>query len=246
MDLVLLIGSFIAGFLTVLAPCILPLLPVVIGGSLGSNTTTKRNPYIIIGSLAVSIVAFTLIIHGISSLLYVSDSVWRYFSATLVLIVGISFLFPSIWVKIPLVSKLSLSSNRQLGSGFQKKGTMGDVIIGSSLGPVFTSCSPTYFLILANVLPKNFIEGFIYLLAYAAGFSVVLLFIALIGDTLLSKLNILARNEGRFKKTIGILIILSAILLYTSLDKEISTLLLDLNLFVDTTDIELNIIDNTT
>ncbi|MYE38393.1 MAG: cytochrome C biogenesis protein [Candidatus Spechtbacteria bacterium SB0662_bin_43] len=246
MDFFLLAGSFIAGFLTVLAPCILPLLPVVIGGSLGSDTTTKRNPYIIIGSLAVSIIAFTLIIYGISSLFYVPDSVWRYFSATLVLIVGISFLFPSLWVKIPVVSKLALSSNRSLGSGFQKKGILGDAIIGSSLGPVFTSCSPTYFLILANVLPKNFIEGFIYLIAYAVGFCVVLLFIALVGDTLLSKLNVLARNEGRFKKIIGVLIILSAILLYTSLDKELSALLLDLNLFVDTTSIEVNIINSST
>ncbi len=243
MDLLLLFASFIAGALTVLAPCILPLLPVVVGGSLSSNTQNRRNPYIIIGSLAVSVIAFTLIIQGISSLFYVPDSVWRYFSGTLILIVGISFLFPSLWIKIPLVSKLSLSSNKTLGTGFQRKDVMGDAIMGASLGPVFTSCSPTYFLILASVLPKSFIEGFIYLSAYTIGLSVVLLFIVLIGDKIISKISNLASGEGKFKKIVGILIIASAILLYTGLDKELSTLILDLNLFIDTTSIEKNILD---
>ena len=56
----LLFVSFIAGVLTVLAPCILPLLPVIIGGA--AQNHERRNPYIITASLAVAVVLFTLLL----------------------------------------------------------------------------------------------------------------------------------------------------------------------------------------
>lgn len=236
----ILLASFIAGFLTVLAPCILPLLPVVIGGSLTSNTETKRNSYIIILALIISIVSFTLIIEGISSLFYVPGYVWDYISASLILIVGITFLFPVLWLKLPLVASLSRESNKSLGQGAQKKGLWGDVIIGASLGPVFSSCSPTYFLILGIVLPRDFLEGLIYITAYVIGLGVVLLFIILIGEKFLSKLNVLASEKGKFKKSIGTIMIVIAILIYTGLDKEIATQLLDWGFF-NSADLELDV-----
>jgi cytochrome c biogenesis protein CcdA len=60
MDLGLLPISFIAGILTILAPCVLPLLPIIIGGSLEEKSI--RRPIIITLSLAASIVVFTLIL----------------------------------------------------------------------------------------------------------------------------------------------------------------------------------------
>ncbi len=234
----LLIASFVAGFLTVLAPCLLPLLPVVIGGSLGGDKDTKRNPYVIIGSLLVSVVAFTLLVDGISSLIYVPQEFWRIFAATLVLFIGLTFLFPSIWFKLPFVSKFSISSNKALGRGVKKGGVLGDILIGGSLGPVFTSCSPTYFIIIATVLPSSFFDGLLYLSAYVVGLGVVLLFIALVGQVVIDKLSFFANDKGWFKRTIGVIMIVVALLIYTGIDKHISTSLLDFG-FIDVTRFEL-------
>jgi len=44
--------SLVAGVLTVLAPCVLPFLPVIVGGSLGHGS--RRRPYLIAASLAAS------------------------------------------------------------------------------------------------------------------------------------------------------------------------------------------------
>ena len=41
----LLLGAFIAGVLTVLAPCVLPLLPIIIGGSVSGDTKDRRRDY---------------------------------------------------------------------------------------------------------------------------------------------------------------------------------------------------------
>lgn len=237
-EIALLISSFVAGFLTVLAPCILPLLPVVIGGSLASDSQIKRNPYIIVLSLLVSAIVFSLIIYGTSRIFYIPDDVWKYISATLLLFVGLVFLFPTIWHKIPFVSKMALSSNRSVGQGTQKDGIAGDIIIGGSLGPVFTSCSPTYLIILATILPSSFFDGLVYLIFYALGLGVILLFIALLGQRIVEKLNLFADNKGKLKKTIGILLVVIAIIIFTGYEKKISTWLLDRG-FYDFTQFEI-------
>ena len=226
MDTALLLSSFVAGFLTVIAPCILPLLPVVIGGSLGGE---KRNPFVVIGSLLVSIIIFTILIEGISQITYIPDTVWRYISATLILIVGLSFLFSSYWAKLPFVSKLSISSNKALGKGAQKHGFIGDVIIGASLGPIFTSCSPTYLALVATIISKDFLQVLIYLVAFVAGLGLVLLFIALLGETVIQKLNAIER----VKKIIGVIIVVIALFVYFGIDKDIGTFFVENGLFVD-------------
>ncbi len=50
--------SYVAGLLTALAPCVLPLLPIILGGSLAGEKKDKWRPYIITGSLVVSLILF--------------------------------------------------------------------------------------------------------------------------------------------------------------------------------------------
>lgn len=50
--------SFVAGMITVLTPCVLPVLPVILGGSLTDQD--KYRPRVIIVSFACSILLFTL------------------------------------------------------------------------------------------------------------------------------------------------------------------------------------------
>ena len=58
----LLIISSIAGILTVLAPCILPLLPVIVGRSITDSTLSKRRLFVVVVSLGLSIILFTLLL----------------------------------------------------------------------------------------------------------------------------------------------------------------------------------------
>ena len=58
----LLLGAFFAGMITVFAPCIFALLPVIVGGSISGNVEDKRRPLIITASLAVSLIVFTVLL----------------------------------------------------------------------------------------------------------------------------------------------------------------------------------------
>jgi len=222
----------------VLAPCTLPLLPIIIGGSLREGGAQgKWKPVIITVSLALSLILFTLILKASTVFIDVPQMFWQLFSGILITLMGIITLFPSLWEKISLQLHLSQKSNRALAESAQKKTYSGDILIGASLGPVFASCSPTYFLILATVLPENFATGLLYLTVYAIGLSMILLFVALLGQKFVKKIQWAADPKGWFKRALGILFILVGVFIVTGTDKKLQTYILDKG-FLDVTRIE--------
>lgn len=227
----LLIVSFLAGMLTVAAPCILPLLPVIIGGSvvpIGGETKRRWvRPIVIAASLAVSVIVFSLLLKATTALLGVPTMIWQSISAVIVILLGLNFLYPALWEKVALKTRLATAPSQFMASTSHKRGISRDILIGAALGPIFTSCSPTYALIVASILPATFIKGFIYLLAYAAGLSLMLLLIALLGQSFVRKLGWLANPGGSFRKTVGVLFVIVGIAVLLGLDKKAQTYILD-------------------
>ncbi len=238
--MILFIISFIAGILTVLAPCILPLLPVIIGGSLSSDTLdtgfNKKKAFTIIISLGVSVILFTLLLKASTLFITIPEYVWKWISGGIILFFGVITLFPSLW-ESSFLTTLSTKSNMLMGTGLKKKSFWGDVIIGASLGPVFSTCSPTYFIVLATVLPVSPVLGMLYLLAYTVGLCLALLFVSVVGQKIISYLGIAADPKGWFKKVLGVLFLLVGIAIIGGFDKKIQLFLIDAGIF-DITKIE--------
>lgn len=223
--------SLLAGLLSVLAPCVLPLLPIIIGGSLRPNAS-KYRPYIIAGSLVVSLILFTLILKVSTALIGVDPRIWPYISGTIVILLGLSMLFPQIWDQIIGRAGLQAKSQELLGSaGREKNELLSAVFTGFALGPVFSSCSPTYAWVIATVLPKDTLSGIIYLVIYCLGVAVGLLAIALFGRHLLAKIKWASDPKGWFQRAIAILFILVGLFLFTGWDKQAQTWLVDKDVF---------------
>lgn len=217
--------SFIAGVLTILAPCVLPVFPVIFGGSL-ENTKNRRRPIIITISLAVSIVLFTLLLKASTLLISVHPMFWEVLSGGIVILFGIFSLFPDLWSKIEIKLNLSQLSGGLLQKSSQKSGWLGDVLVGASLGPIFASCSPTYGLIVALVLPTSFFIGLINLIIYAAGLALVLILLSTLGQEALSSVKWAVNPNGIFKKALGVLFIIVGIAIATGFIKDLETALL--------------------
>lgn len=239
-----LIISFVAGILTVLAPCVLPLLPVIIGGSV-ADTRSRLKPYIITISLTVSVVLFTLVLKFATVFINIPPTFWQYLSGGIIIIFGLITLFPGLWDKWALKFNLMLSrkSNRMLAEGVKRESFIGDIIIGASLGPVFSSCSPTYFVILATVLPQSFFAGLIDLIAYSIGLSLSLLLISKLGQKLVGRLDGVSDPKGWFKRSLGILFLVVGIFIITGFDKDIQTYVTEKSFF-DVTKVEQNYLLN--
>ena len=215
----LVISSFLAGVLSVLAPCAISMIPIL----LARNSTAKsHNAVWIISGLGGSVFVFSLLLKASTILIDVPTQFWQVISGSIIFIFGLSSLFPKLWENIGRRLKLQTISQKIGRKGFSGQPTkLGDVLIGASLGPVFSSCSPTYALIVATILPSDFVLGIVYLFSFVAGLSGMLLLVAFGGKNIISKLQWSLDPNGAFRKILGIIMIIIGIFIATGLDKDI-------------------------
>jgi cytochrome c biogenesis protein CcdA len=226
--LVTLLLSYVAGLLSALAPCVLPLLPVILGGSLTGGKKDTWRPYIITGSLVVSLIVFTLLLKASAALIGIDPRVWAIGSGILVITLGFFMLFPNMWAQI--IGHLGIEHRSQglLGKAYkQENGILSAILVGAALGPVFSSCSPTYAWVVATVLPSSTVPGMFYLTSYVLGVATALLAIALLGRKLLVRIHWASDPKGWFQRGIAILFITVGIFVATGLDKKIQTYLVE-------------------
>ena len=220
----LFIPSFLAGVLTVLAPCVLSLLPIIIGGSVGEKNPLR--PLIIVGSLGISVIIFTLLLKATTALIGIPQEFWKFISGGLITIFGLVMMFPDQWTQISCKLKLYKSEAGLAQSG-KISGNKGAILLGASLGPVFTTCSPTYLLILAIVLPKSLGLTVLNLTIYAVGMSIPLLAIGYGGRKIASKFKGASNPKGWLKRVLAIILILTGIAIVTGFDKKIESALIE-------------------
>jgi cytochrome c biogenesis protein CcdA/thiol-disulfide isomerase/thioredoxin len=220
--------TYVAGLLTALAPCVLPLLPIILGGSLAGGKKDKWRPYIITASLVVSLLLFTLLLKASTVLIGIDPRVWAIGSGLLVITLGFFMLFPDLWAQI--IGKLGIEHRTQglLGKAYkQENGVLSAILIGAALGPIFSSCSPTYAWVIATVLPSSALLGMFYLTFYVLGVATALLAIALLGRKLLVRIKWASDPKGWFQRGIAVLFIIVGIFVATGWDKKVQTYLVE-------------------
>lgn len=222
--MLLLLGALVAGILTTLAPCVLPLLPVIVGGSLDqSSKRSRRRAYLITASLGASVVLFTLALKASTALIGIPTSVWQWISGLILIVLGLFSAFPSLWDYMSMRLSLQQRSAERLAAARQREGTAGSVLTGAALGPVFTSCSPLYGYVIVTVLPASFGQGIALLIAYVIGLCGTLLAIALIGQRFIGAARWAADPHGWFRRGLGWIFIVVGVAVIAGWDKDLQT-----------------------
>lgn len=222
--MLLLLGALVAGILTTLAPCVLPLLPVIVGGSLDqSSKRSRRRAYLITASLGASVVLFTLTLKASTALIGIPTSVWQWISGLILIVLGLFSAFPSLWDYVSMQLSLQQRSAERLAAARQREGTAGSVLTGAALGPVFTSCSPLYGYVIVTVLPASFGQGIASLIAYVIGLCGTLLAIALIGQRFIGAARWAADPHGWFRRGLGWIFIVVGVAVIAGWDKDLQT-----------------------
>lgn len=243
-----LIGAFVAGVLTTLAPCVLPLLPVIVGSSLagpaeattsgagpaGGTTTAvrvrtaaRRRALVITASLGASIFLFTLALKASTALIGIPPEVWQWVSGGLLVGLGLVALFPDLWERLAAALQLQSRSAAGLSAARSRDGLTGQVLTGAALGPVFTSCSPLYGYVIVTVLPADLSYGLLLLAVYVAGLCGALLAIALLGQRAVAGARWAADPHGWFRRGLGAVFVLIGVLVITGGMREIEAWLIE-------------------
>jgi cytochrome c biogenesis protein CcdA len=225
--MLILFGAFIAGIITVFAPCVFALLPVIVGGSVTGDVKDKRRPVIIAASLAVSLFFFTLLLKVATLFVSVQPEVFTWIAGGIIVAIGLLMLLPNVYDRIILALNLEVASKRWLGEGGNHGAVIGAILTGFALGPVFSSCSPVYGYILATVLPVNFTVAIVYMLVYIAGLSLMLLLVGYLGQKLVRRVRWAANPRGWFQRIVAVLFIIVGLLIITGLDKQFQLFIAD-------------------
>lgn len=227
-------GALFAGVLTTLAPCVVPLLPVVVGGSVtgrkpeqGGSDRDLRRALVVTGALGVSVVVFTLALKASTALIGVPPQVWAWLSGGLLALLGVVVAFPGLWESVS--SRLGLQGRAagRLAAAREKDGIVGAALTGAALGPVFSSCSPLYAYVVVTVLPAEPLSGLAQLLAYVVGLCGTLLLIALAGQRLVGHLGWAVDGRGLLRRALGAVFILVGLAIVAGLDRSLQAWILE-------------------
>ena len=224
-----LVGALVAGALATLAPCVLPLLPVIVGGSVagvaGSSDRTgaTRRALVIAGSLGASVFVFTLLLRASTALLGIPPDVWSVVAGGLLVVLGLLAVFPQTWERASVAMRLQARSTRGLSRARDRPGLLGEVLTGAALGPVFTSCSPLYGYVLVTVLPAAPGRGLLLLLLYVVGLSATLFAIAVAGSRLVRHVRFLTDPDGWVRRGLGVVFVLVGLVVMTGADRDLQT-----------------------
>lgn len=229
--------AFIAGIITVFAPCVFTFLPIVLGASNVDVGAKYGKAIRVILALSVSVFVFTLLLRATTTLIKIPSSTWDYIAGGIIMIQGFLILFPNVWEFISL--KLGLS---RAGGALDKTqkvgGVWGDYLTGAALGPIFSSCSPTYGFIIGVMLQAGLTSGIIYLISYILGLALMLLAISIFGQKLIVKLKWGTNPNGVFKKIVGTVFVVIGLLIFTGIYKDLEAFIIQVLPFFDATRID--------
>jgi len=206
---VLLAIGFVAGIVTALSPCVLPVLPIVLAGG-----ATGRRPLAIIAGIVVSFTAFTLFAAWLLDLLGLPADLLRNLAIVLLLLVAATLLWPKVGELLarPLQA-LSRRSSKDLGGGF---------LLGTSLGLVFVPCAGPVLAAVTVIAAKREVgfDGVLLTLSYAAGAAVPMLAIALLGQRAARSLR---GHAVTVRRTAGVLVGIAALAIALGVDQDLQT-----------------------
>jgi cytochrome c-type biogenesis protein len=219
--------ALLAGLLSVLSPCVLPLIPIVIGAATGEH---RYGPAALAAGLALSFVAIGLFVATIGFSIGLDLDAFRAIAAILLIVMGGALLLPRLQTQVaaaagPVGNWMQAQAGDIPGSGLGKQ-----FAVGILLGAVWSPCvGPT--LGAASLLAARAENlGLVALTMFAFGIGAALPLLAI---GMMSR-EALARWRGRMlaagsrgKAIMGAILVATGIMILTGLDKRLETLLVD-------------------
>jgi cytochrome c biogenesis protein CcdA/thiol-disulfide isomerase/thioredoxin len=223
--LLLILFAFLAGIVTILSPCILPILPIVLSSSVGGG---KKRPIGIIIGFILSFTFFTLFLSSIVNALHIPADSLRIFSVVVIALFGASLLIPQVQVMIERVFS-RLSGVLPMGNkGGKESGVVSGVIIGLSLGLLWTPCvGPILASVISLALTGSVSSSAILItLAYALGTAIPMFIVLVSGRRLFERVPWLLSRSGQIQKVFGVIMIFTALGIFFNLDRKFQTYIL--------------------
>ncbi|MEP6824859.1 MAG: cytochrome c biogenesis CcdA family protein [Ramlibacter sp.] len=217
----------LAGVLTIAAPCVLPMLPVVLGASIGQ--TSRWRPAFIALGFAITFCVVGLLFNAATQAAGLSQEVLRDAAAAMLLAFGLLMLWPRPFEWLGM--RLNGLVNRVHAVGDRAgSGNAGGFVLGMTLGAVWTPCAGPVLGSILTLVAASADPGRAALLlaCYSTGAAVPMLGIAYGGQFASTRVRSLARHAHRLQQGFGVLVMLVALAMYFQVDTLVTVWLSNL------------------
>ncbi len=211
----------LAGVLSTLSPCVLPILPIVLGTA---ATEHKLGPLALAAGLALSFVIIGMFIATVGFSIGLTGDVFRIAAAVLMIIIGMVLLVPQFSMQLAAAGGPAGNWVEQRFGGFSTSGLGGQFAVGLLLGAVWSPCvGPT--LGAASVLAskgENLGQVMLTMLTFGIGAGLPLVLLGFLSrEALMKWRNKLMSAGGRGKMLFGGVLVAAGVLVITGFDKVI-------------------------
>lgn len=210
--LLLIIFSFLAGFVTILSPCILSIAPILF--TAGSNGNHKKPIGIVIG-LIISFSFFTLTLSTIVQATGISPDIFRYIAISIIIFFGLTMVLPSFERAFTsltqqiaragtFVQEHSIAMHEHFISGF---------VLGIALGLLWTPCAGPILATITTLAAAGHttLSTVLITIAYTTGAAIPMLLFAFGGSKILNTVTKITPYSHVIRQLFGVITILSAI-----------------------------------
>jgi cytochrome c biogenesis protein CcdA len=221
--------AFIAGVVSVLSPCVLPILPIVVGAAASKH---KLGPAALAAGLSISFVIVGLFIATIGYSLGISGDAFRYVAAMLILGLGAILVLPALQARLAVAGgPIAAWADERFGNN-RGDGLSRQFWVGVLLGAVWSPCvGPT--LGAASLLAaqgRDLPLVGITMFAFGVGAALPLLALGVVSrEAMMRWRNQMSAASQGAKIAIGVLFIVIGLLVLLGIDKKVETLLVDVS-----------------
>ena len=216
-----------AGVATVGSPCILPLLPLLLGAAwsptAGNPRTARLRPLFIVSGFVLSFASAALLFGASTRVLGLSQDTLRNAGILVLLVFGVLLSWPALLERAMLPLASLADAGQRLGdrAGASHGGAL---LLGMSLGLLWTPCAgPVLASVLALIAteqqPWN-AAGLLVL--YAVGAGLPMLAIAYGGQAVTKQVSVLSRHAAKIRRVFGMLVVATAAAMYWQVDTQVA------------------------
>lgn len=220
--LILILFAFIAGVITILSPCILPILPIILTGAVGSG---KRRPIGIVLGFITSFTFFTLALSTIVKATGLPSDLLRNVAVVTIIGLGISMVLPQTQLFLEkLFSRFANAVPRTNSNGLS-----GGFVLGLTLGLVWAPCvGPILASVITLAITSSVTFASVLItLAYALGTALPMFAVMTGGRQLLQKNQWLLENAAKIQQGFGVVMIAVGLSMLFQLDRQFQSLVLE-------------------
>src|SRR3954462_12294520 len=208
--------AYFGGILTIVSPCILPVLPFVFARA-GRSFARSTLPMLIGMAATFAIVATLAAVGG--GWAVKANAIGRWAALILLAVFGIALVFPAISDRMtrPLVALGSRMSERQPG---ERESIWSSAVLGVATGLLWAPCAgPILGIIFTAAALKGASAGTtLLLLAYALGAATSLALALLVGGKLFARMKKSLGASERIRQVLGILVLVGVAAIALGLD----------------------------